>query len=394
VRERLFNLEINIFMLTEKQQNAIADLMKGIKKHTKDGYKVRLKFNGQRLEIWNDELGRRITTAAEAVRVKTDIKAKILNGTFDPVDYKRGRALTMRFDAAIVKWFSENRGNYSPKQQREYENRITKLLIPFFGMEDVRAIKSRRVKDFYLSLEGRAQKTKKNILVLLKVFFKSLLSDEEIKRVPNFPEVKKVTAKKRKVCPWDTFMLIVDGVERQEDREAIVTMRLQWLRLGEVRGLRWEDIDFEANEMLITNSVSYNTFRETTKTGEEIPKHLHSAVRALLEPRQGHPKAFVFTRNGTFLRKDWLTEQWDRARDKGGFSKDLTLYGATRHSQATYRYKKGGVDVYDIKRGLGHKDIRTTIKYIGTVSDTKEIIEPAAEAIDIKGGKRGGKVIF
>ena len=49
-------------------------------------------------------------------------------------------------------------------------------------------------------------------------------------------------------------------------------------------------------------------------------------------------------------------------RTKAGLSRELRLYGASRHSLAP-QLRQAGVSLPDIKDQLGHTDIRTTMKY-------------------------------
>jgi len=200
--------------------------------------------------------------------------------------------------------------------------------------------------------------------------------------LPTMPKWERVSYKYRKVCSWEVFENIISKIPDELTREAIITMRLQWLRTGEVRGLIWETVLFDSNQLVIKNSFSGNEFRETTKTGNQATIHLHSTVKDMLWPRRGHPKAFVFTHRGRPLSESWLRKRFNEARDKVGYSKELCLYGATRHSSATegYAYSK---DIYAVKKALRHEDIRTTLKYTHS-EETQSIIEPSGKVIQVK----------
>ena len=86
--------------------------------------------------------------------------------------------------------------------------------------------------------------------------------------------------------------------------------------------------------------------------------------------------------HGLDVLESWLRKTWNTAREKAGTTKTLTLSGATRHSAAS-EASLDGVDIYRIKEAIGHKDVRTTIKYTHpTKSAMRDTIE--RKVIDLK----------
>ena len=261
------------------------------------------------------------------------------------------------------------------------------LFIDYFQDVDIRDLTGEQTISFRdMLLETRSPKTVNNILGVLRVFFKWLYDKQRIKQIPYVPPNMRFTSAERDDCSLEVFLKIVNEVENDIVKEALLTTRLQILRVGETRGLRWEDIIWDEDEhgvrpgpgvMKVRNSFSNNVFRETTKTGNPTRKHLHIDIKKMLMKRWGrgfHPKAFIFTYNGKPFYESLMRKQFNAARDKLGYPKSLTLYGATRHSGGKEGYL-ATKDIRALQKAMGHKDIRTTMRYEHS-QNTRSIIEP------------------
>jgi integrase len=367
---------------SEGVRHIMDKIIKGVSKVGHDLFDVFVYYPayGRTVRLTHDRRGERIRSETKAYEVRYEALTRINNHTFDPRDYRKERPHT--FDNAITAWLDRNLGSYSPKSQKDYRNRINGVIVPFFQDMDIRDVNGKVLSDFVHHVrQGRTNKTVNNLVTIVKAFYKDMFYQQAIKQMPMFPRALTVQNKAVAWCPLNVLERIVQEVEDSQVREAILTARLQWLRVGEVRGLRWEDIDFDANQMTVRSSFSSSVFRETTKTGKQTVKHLHSTVKGMLAGRVGHGKAFVFTYRGKPLYESLLRKRFNAARDKAGFSSSLTLYGATRHSGATEGYISTG-DIRKVQKALGHTDIRTTMKY-EHATDTKAVIEPQAEVREI-----------
>lgn len=132
------------------------------------------------------------------------------------------------------------------------------------------------------------------------------------------------------------------------------------MRCGEVQNLKWEDIDYEAGEILLP----------VTKSGRPQKVPLTAAVRAYLDVaagwrRDGNPHVFPRPRACTPLpvpRKEWHETLARASLPKQGFH---TLRRAWA-TQGAYL----GLPVITISRGLRHAAISTTERhYLATRRD-------------------------
>lgn len=342
------------------------------------------------IRIAYDKRGKWITSRKDALEVLIEVNNAIGDKKFDPDLYQRTSAL--RFNDSIRKWWRENKDRYAPSSQKDYERHV-EIAAKYFDTDDVRDTRPRQINDLLNEhFKHTSVKTRNNFLSVLKAFYRDINILDGVE-IPTFPKTGEVEYKYRKWCDWDTFIAIVNEVPEQIDREAMIIMRLELLRVGEVRGLRWDDFLFEEDTLIVRNAFSAQTFSETTKTKDFKIKHLHSEVKEMLLPRAGHPKAFVFTHRGKPYSESWLRKQFNLARDKAGYSKELTLSGATRHSSATEGYLRTK-DIRAVQQAIGHKDIRTTLKYTHTDKTiTEEVIEPKGVVIDFKKRKGSNEIV-
>lgn len=139
------------------------------------------------------------------------------------------------------------------------------------------------------------------------------------------------------------------------------------MRLGEVLGLRWEDIDFDAGLIRIRRNVTHPTnqpFIGTTKTSngvrtipllDELRKHLGTSG-----------KGFVVGGDSPYTKMQHR-RAWER------ITKQIDLHGATAH---VFRHTfltilaSTGVDVKTLQAIAGHGDIQITMnRYVHPVND-------------------------
>jgi len=161
-----------------------------------------------------------------------------------------------------------------------------------------------------------------------------------------------------------------------------LTLFLTGARLGEVLGLEWHRIQFASNSILIgqiwcaiSNKIIYTTKGKRDRT---VP------LNSLLKKEMGAMKNLS---RGTFLFSDVLgrpidpknfrSRNWDKDLKACGIRK-IRIHDA-RHTYASLFVMSGG-SIYDLKKVLGHADMKTTEKYAHLSSDhlagVRDIIKP------------------
>jgi integrase len=171
---------------------------------------------------------------------------------------------------------------------------------------------------------------------------------------------------------------------------------LTGLRLGEVFGLKWADIDYVHNVMTVMNS----------KNGETRHIHITGRVRELLESiPTGTPDEFVFkASNGK--QAQWLSKVFHEVlNEQLGMNKGIEdprqkiSFHTLRHTFASWAVM-AGIPLYVVGKCLGHKTSAMTERYSHLAPDSQRAAfetvaafqteKPAKPKTKLKGKSNGG----
>jgi integrase len=162
---------------------------------------------------------------------------------------------------------------------------------------------------------------------------------------------------------------------RRDLKALIITAVESGCRLGELLRLRWSDIDFASSTF---NVVSYKG-----KQRNERPVPLTKRIRAeLLNLRQKSPVS-GFRKEGmnetlVFGISNNVKPSFANARREAGL--EHLHFHDLRHTAAT-TLARSGMNIAHVAQILGHKNIKTTQRYI---NQTPEVIEAAHEAMEAR----------
>jgi len=192
-------------------------------------------------------------------------------------------------------------------------------------------------------------------------------------------ELPKVSKKEPEYFQPDQIAAIMEALETEplKWKTLLHTMMVTGCRRGEVLGLAWKDVDFEAKQIHVRQSVLYRADRgiyiDTPKTASgdrriSIPEETVSLLRQYrtwqLEERLRlgafyQDQGLIFSQdNGSPMHPDSVTTWCDR------FSKRHNLPHihphSFRHSAASFLVY-GGADLASIAHRLGHAQVSTTM---------------------------------
>ena len=148
------------------------------------------------------------------------------------------------------------------------------------------------------------------------------------------------------------------------------------MRRGNILGLRWQDVDFSRSCIYVSKTKSDLNY--------DVP--MNKTVEAeLLELRRQSKSDFVFLNPQT--SKPWADVK--RAFEAACCESEIDrLWFHDLRRTAATRMADNGVPLSVIQGILGHSDIKTTMRYIHTVSDDKRRAVSTLE----KGSKKNGLV--
>ena len=168
---------------------------------------------------------------------------------------------------------------------------------------------------------------------------------------------------------------------------AIILLMYTGMRIAELLGLKWDDIDFENKRIKILNSVvlakdrnkdavnKYKLLEQNstkTRSGDRIIYINQKALNALQEIKKitGGAKYVMSTASGKIIYPRAVDRMFRNIQTRCGMT-SLTGVHALRHTFASLLFKKG-VDVKTVSELLGHADVATTYNtYIHLIKEQK-----------------------
>jgi integrase len=207
---------------------------------------------------------------------------------------------------------------------------------------------------------------------------------------------------------------LLDIIAGEPIEDIVLVALATGARIGEVLGLLWSNIDYDANELHITGAVKRNKLdREDgtrayvvrrvryTKTKDERDQHLPSATAELFRARwklqQEQRKAagrawkeqgLVFTdEHGGPLNPNVVSIELTRLAKRAGLPREFHFH-SLRHSCATYLIKQGEQTrtIMDI---LGHRNVATAAKYGVVLPEvSRDALDKHAERLSRRRGAK------
>ena len=167
------------------------------------------------------------------------------------------------FKDYALEWFNTySAPNVATGTATQYDQYLKKYILPFFGDFNIEDITTDDVQRFFNSVEG-AKTTKHKPKVVLNMVFNSAVEDEIIKKNPVKSSRLKIDGNASKDTPpysVDEMRFLaahIDDIKQEQDKLYLALPMFHPLRLEEVLGLRWEDVDFDNELLHIVRAVTH-----------------------------------------------------------------------------------------------------------------------------------------
>jgi site-specific recombinase XerD len=239
-------------------------------------------------------------------------------------------------------------------------------LIPFFGGRHLHTIATIEIERYKAEKLDKVKPEALNReLSTIKHLFSKAIEWKYIKEDPA-RQVKKIRGPKslpRFIESKEEVEKLLDACleHSPEIYPLVVTTLHAGMRRAELLNLRWEDVDFGRGTLTVSSREGWHT-----KNYESRTMPLHEEVRRILGPIKT-AKGYVFCRpDGSKLRECFVRKRLDKvakAADVG----HLSLH-VLRHTFASHLIMSG-VDLPTVQRLMGHKDIKTTMRYAHLAPD-------------------------
>jgi integrase len=152
-----------------------------------------------------------------------------------------------------------------------------------------------------------------------------------------------------------------------QDAEVVRVAAYAGLRRGELVALRWRDVDFAGQKLIVRRALSGESEVRSTKSrrAREVPLPDQAATALERLHRRGEftgPDDYVFAnRLGRRLDPSALRRRYERARDTADL--EPLRFHDLRHTYGSLLVA-GGIDLPSVKAAMGHARITTTERYL------------------------------
>ena len=256
------------------------------------------------------------------------------------------------------------------------ESILRKHLRPAFGkvLLGDPAIWIELVDRYVVERAALSKKTIANHLTLLVTMLNVAVDLGWLTKVPRIrkPKVRLISADFSYLRTDEEIARLLRAAEAAEgeDTYALYAMAINTgMRVGELAGLLWSDVDLDRR--LVTVQRSFNG--PTKADDVRYVPILDSLLPILREWRLRHPGRLVFTnRDGRMFQpssrvfQETLHRVLDRAGfpriERGGKTRRYIHFHDLRHTFASHWVMKGG-DLFKLQKILGHKTVQMTMRY-------------------------------
>ena len=275
-----------------------------------------------------------------------------------------------------VFWFEKfKKPKLRPKTIISYRTMFNHIL-PFFKNRKIGDISTIDIQNFLEDHSNYSRSTVKHMKNVLHQIFDSAIEDGYITKNPTESNRIVISDKvtERKALTLEETRHILAQIDKLEVRDKTFLMLLMYTgeRKGEVRGLRWEDIDFEHNIIHVKRAIS-----SAENQPAIVPTKSKAGVRDI--PLLPELKAYleqVRCQSGFILGGNKpLTETQYRRMFKR-IDKKINLHGATAHvfRHTFLTMAATNLDPKTLQSIAGHANCTTTMnRYVHKRED--QIIE-------------------
>lgn len=327
---------------------------------TKTSYQVYVcvtKPDGTRFEV-------RKKAPQQTAKGAKEFERQLLNAIMDGSYGKEAPKEVPTFAAFAQEHFlphSKARNKFSHYETNVYM--LEQHLSPAFGAMKLDAITKLEV-DKYVAKKlgsGLSKKTVQNQLTLLRHMLTLAVEWAFIAKAPKV-EYLKVPPKEIDHLDFDEADRLLSKAEGQWRVMWLVAMRTG-LRIGELTGLRWSDVDLHTGRLLIRQSIwKKGHIEDSTKNGEHGVADLSDETLAALKAHRHLRGEYVFCNDdGTALSRGKCEWHLFKAIRLAGIAKHVTPH-VLRHTFISHLMARG-VPIVAVQHKARHKDIKMTLRY-------------------------------
>ncbi|NDV24432.1 tyrosine-type recombinase/integrase [Desulfovibrio sp. JC022] len=336
----------------------------------------------------------------EARLMHAEAKALIAKG-IDPSENKKQNRIQSSgenlFKSIAEQWLERNKPEWSQKTYRTNTGRLTNHVFPYIGSMPIAEISAQNILTLLHRIESKGTiETARRVSSLCSQVFRYAVFLDKIEYDP-VQRVKRAlppTSKTKKHRAYLNSPKEIGGLVRALEGYTGHYIVKQALRVGlytftrsiEVRGMEWDEIDFENKEWRIPAERMKMKEPHIVPLSRQVMDIL-TEVKAL-----NHPSNYVFP--SVFSKGRILSENtFNVALRRSGYTKEQLCFHGFRATCATRLYEQGWAgDV--IERQLAHVErngVKASYNHATHLEDRRKMMQWLAD--DFDGLRDGGKVL-
>jgi len=364
-------------------------------------YDVNIKYNSP--EGRKSYAKRGFATKKEATQHEAEMRTKLQNPVYMPVNPSHGKQIVKEY---LDEWV-ENHGkaNLHPSTFASYKGHITNHILPHIGHVQLNQLSPAMLDNMFQQLfdKGLSQSTVRYVQRILSVSMEAARKYRYIEHNPARDIITKFGKQGKTPDPYtieqvQQFMGKVAGTEWELP---VVLAGLYGLRMSEVIGLRWRNVDIEKMQFGVVEQMPFKVPAGTKILDEMAPTKSNDRMLPITETTlpyfmrqfelQERQKAFTRASGGEYYDNDLVIAKPDGSphrRDRmsanfGQLIRHLEMphirYHDLRHTAATNIHQLTG-DFYTVGEILGH-----TLKGIGMSLDISTNLDAVtARYVDVR----------
>ena len=245
-----------------------------------------------------------------------------------------------------------------------YDSIIRNQILPLFGSRAINSIKVAEIKKWYnYWISERSSATAIYIANTFSAIFKEAFYDESIEKNP-FDHIRRPKKSQGGAKPFgiDTMKLLIKSCQDEWFKNFLALSFFTGLRTGEAVALKWDDIDFNSQELEVKRSRRYgkDTTPKTQKSVRVVPifdellPYLKSQKKLTKESDSEY--IFLSTYGTPFNDGNRIRDyHWRKLLEKVKLPYQR-LYD-TRSSFATMMLSSGKFSINHIAQMMGHTNV-------------------------------------
>jgi integrase len=287
--------------------------------------------------------------------------------------------------------------NVRPASAETFDYLLKLYIVPRFGRVKVRDIDKGAILAWLNGLEGKRDKkqplssgTKRLILATLDLVLQyavdplGALSVNPARLIDRKQKPKPGASRRRVLSPDEERVLLAYCAPFPWLKPIVLVALYQALRLGEVLGLQWEDVDFAASKLHVCHSLGRTGSLGPPKGGKAASVRLTGPAReVLLELRQESSSGFVFVNeNGCTRMPHDVQRAFRKARERAALpvtQDGPVVFHSLRHTGISHLANDPRLPLVKVRDFARHADLSTTQGYVHAIEspDEAEIYDAA-----------------